>query len=235
MAHKLPTLYTMPLFMTRPPTNSICTSYFMLSVIHKMQVVGESSACEYSGPKSPKRTKDECWDKHMYWDPGGIRVFHGLSPPGEFSNEASLGDYAVPSTDVKENDVHVSDEDQPEESKGTVGLRNKPKDAWYGLGDIKTTQSQPNEGRASASENARSLSDDKGQESDGTNGTDTMKHIMPSKEVMPSAGELVMVPCMSLPVKDDSYVLGLRPIACSDTYGQLEKADYVTGMLPFIK
>jgi hypothetical protein len=197
----------------------------MFSAIHGITVVGEnpvSSMSKHDSCKSSKRTKETGVDDHIHWDPGGVRVFPGSSPPGEHS----------PPTYRKLNDAYMIDEGQLNESEGAVGPKNKPKESCCGLGDTKTAQSQPNKGRASASENEEVFINEI-QESDGAHGMDTMKHT--SKEVMPSMGESVMVPCMSLPVKDDSYVLGLRPIACSETYQQLEKTSYVPGLLPFKK
>lgn len=79
--------------------------------------------------------------------------------------------------------------------------------------------------------------DEKLQESTEVHGTATMLSIPSSisEELsLPLEGSVVMS-YSPLPVTDNSYVLGLRPIVCSDTYTQLDRASYVTGMLPFMK
>ena len=79
--------------------------------------------------------------------------------------------------------------------------------------------------------------DEKLQESSEVHGTATMLSIPSSisEELsLPLEGSVVMS-YSPLPVTDNSYVPGLRPIVCSGTYTQLDRASYVTGMLPFIK
>lgn len=204
--------------------------------VHPSRVCSCDNICDHfhphfryaeDGPRSPKRIQDECFHDHIHWDPGGVKSFNGTTPPDE--NPTKL--YITCTTNPEQNGVHALDEGQLKESKGTVGLKNKPEDDQNGLGNIQTTQAQPNKG----SENTDFL--DKVQESVGSHGSAIMKPTsssMNEKVSSPLEGSVVMSHS-SIPVTDNSYVLGLRPIVCSETYTQLDRASYVTGMLPFMK
>ena len=165
----------------------------------------------------------------------------------------------APSNESEQNDVYTLDEGLRKESKGTLGPKNKLEESKNGLSSVEATQVRYDDGRSPASENSFP---DKVQEPIGAHGPATMKRLVSSSDTSDDAsspvegfdtyefereisssliyehdsGEAVM-PCFSIPtlVKGDSYVLGLRPSVCSETFTQLDKAEYVTGMLPFMK
>jgi hypothetical protein len=93
----------------------------------------------------------------------------------------------------------------------------------------------PDEGSSSAASEDKDECPDDEHEAKGTQCLATeelVSIIMMSKEVvMPDAGVAVM-PEMLLPVMEGLYVLGLRS---NDNKEIPNKAEYVTGMLPFPK
>lgn len=134
--------------------------------------------------------------------------------------------------------VYTFDEGQLIESKGTVGLNKKPNGTGEGLSD-ETTNDQCYKSIPSAHKENTLFN--KGQEFNGTLVSASVDHTSSNSkreaDDAPPPDEVVMTPSMTLPTSDGPYVyvLGLRPIACRETYDQLTKADYVTGMLPFKK
>ena len=179
-------------------------------------------------------------------------------PLGVEEDCKELAKCVAPSNESEQNDVYTLDEGLRKEYKGTLGPKNKSEESENGLSSVEVTQVRHNDGRSPASENS---SPDKVQEPIGAHGPATMKRVVSSSDTSDDAsspvvggfdesereisssliyehdsGEAVM-PCFSIPtlVKGDSYVLGLRPSVCSEMFTQLDKAEYVTGMFPFMK
>ena len=166
---------------------------------------------------------------------------------------------SAPLNEPKQIDVRTLDEGLRKEYKATLGPKNKSEESENGLSSVEATQVRHDDGRSPASENS---SPDKVQEPIGAHGPATMKRVVSSSDTSDDASSLVegfdtdefereisssliyehdsgeaVMPCFSIPtlVRGDSYVLGLRPSVCSEMFTQLDKAEYVTGMLPFMK
>ena len=165
---------------------------------------------------------------HTFWDPGGIKPF-----PADRNEPLTV------QTVVETGSVHATDEDQSRESSGAVGLNNKTNDAKEGPDSDQTCEEPVNEGSSSAASGNRAPNN-KVHVAIGLQGaaTEDAMLLTDSKEVTSQdSGVGVMPERMSLPITGDlsSYELGLRPVDCSETMEQLNRAEYVTGMLPFQK
>ncbi|CAI8050949.1 hypothetical protein GBAR_LOCUS27945 [Geodia barretti] len=162
---------------------------------------------------------------HTFWDPGGIKPFPDHNEP------------LTVQTVVETGRVHATDEDQSRESSGAVGLNNKTNDAKEGPDSDQTCEEPVNKGSSTAASGDRAPNN-KVHVAIGLQGAAT-EDAMPltnSKEVTSlDSGVGVMPERMSLPITGDlsSYELGLRPVDCSETMEQLNRAEHVTGMLPF--
>jgi hypothetical protein len=168
---------------------------------------------------------------HTFWDPGGIKPF-----------TADRNELLTVQTVVETGSVHATDEDQSRESSGAVGLNNKTNDAKEGPDSDQTCEEPVNESSSTAASGEREETpNNKVHVAIGLQGAAT-EDAMPltnSKEVAsPDSGVGVMPEKTSLPITGDLssyYELGLRPVDCSETMEQLNRAEYVTGMLPFQK
>ena len=191
----------------------------------------DGSLGDHTLPKSPQRTQNEQFDgHHRHWDPGGVRAFR--SPTS--THEDSMPNSVVPVAYERERIVHVPDEDQLKESKGAVGPNKKPEGVHKGPSE-KATLVQPDESTPCAPDET-TLSNN-GQESIGSPVSASVEHMSSEREADNASplNEVVMMPSMSLPTSGDSYVPGLSPVPCSETFYKLDRAAIVTGMLPFRK
>ena len=171
--------------------------------------------------------------RHTFWDPGGgIRSFPNHNKP--LPIRTVLG---------ATGSVGATDEDQLIESNGTVGLNKKTNDTEEGPSITDQTDeelvyegsSTPASGNKEQSSKINKVHMAIGPQ--GAANEDVMSLTNCKEVVLPDGGVGVLPEKMSLPVTGDLglYELGLRPTDCSETREQLNRAEYVPGMLPFQK